>query len=110
MPKVPLRDRLLIMAQTGDADAANHLGRHVRLREAAFSASPVAQMVVDPAGKEVAFVPTAAPQPGAKDATGIPSNCVFGLGDEASTLYVTIDKALYRIKLKVDGYHLPLEK
>ena len=47
-----------------------------------------------------------------------PTNCVFGLGDEATTLYITAmaprdndteDKpafALYRIKLRYPGYHV----
>jgi two-component system CheB/CheR fusion protein len=46
-PQVDLRDRLLALAQNGDAEAANHLGRHARLREATFEAGPVAQMVID---------------------------------------------------------------
>src|SRR5439155_23025890 len=66
--------------------------------------------VIDPTGKEVAFIPTGPSQPGAKTPVGIPSNCCFGLGDERSTLYVTVDVSLYRIRLKVDGHHLPFEK
>jgi gluconolactonase len=95
----------------GDEDGVDGLALDVKgnLYLAVRSLKRPGILVVDPAGKEVAFIPTAAPQPGAKDATGIPSNCVFGQGDEASTLYVTIDKGLYRIKLKVDGYHLPLD-
>jgi two-component system CheB/CheR fusion protein len=46
-PRVNLRDRLLVLAQAGDAEAVNHLGRQVRLRETAFDAAPVAQLVVD---------------------------------------------------------------
>src|SRR5262245_23837721 len=66
-------------------------------------------MVIDPTGKEVAFIPTGPSQPGAENATGIPSNCTFGLGDESNVLYVTVDKSLYRIRLKVDGFHIPFE-
>jgi gluconolactonase len=66
--------------------------------------------VTDPMGKEIAFIPTGPSQPGAKDAVGIPSNVEFGIGDESKTLYVTVDKSLYRIKLKVDGFHIPFEK
>ncbi len=66
--------------------------------------------VADAHGKELAYIPTAPPQPGAKEAHGIPANCVFGGGDEASTLYVTVDTSLYRIRLKVRGYHIPWEK
>src|SRR5262249_20025276 len=68
-------------------------------------------LVVDPNGKEVGFIPTGPSQPDdAKEPTGIPANCCFGLGDEVSTLYVTIDKSLYRIKLKAEGYHIPFDK
>ncbi|MCC7206463.1 MAG: PAS domain S-box protein [Anaerolineae bacterium] len=47
VPRVALRDRLLMMSQAGDEDAVNNLSRHVRYREAAFDASPVAQIVID---------------------------------------------------------------
>ena len=66
--------------------------------------------VFDPAGKEVAYIPTAASQAGVKEPTGIPANCTFGLGQESKVLYVTVDTSLYRIKLKIDGYHIPFEK
>ena len=66
-------------------------------------------LVIDPTGKEVALIPTGASQPGAKDPIGIPSNCTFGLGKESKTLYVTVDTSLYRIPLKVDGYHIPFD-
>lgn len=62
-------------------------------------------MVIDPNGKEVGFIPTGSPQPGAKEPVGLPSNCVFGIGDEINVLYVTVDKSLYRIRLEVDGFH-----
>ena len=29
----------------------------------------------------------------------------FGIGDESNRLYVTIDKSLYRIRLKTRGFH-----
>ena len=67
-------------------------------------------LVLGPSGKELAYVPTAGPQPGAKKPVGIPSNCCFGLGDELSTLYVTVDTSLYRIRLKADGFHIPFTK
>lgn len=66
--------------------------------------------VIDPAGKELAYIPTAASQAGVKEPVGIPSNCTFGIGEESKTLYVTVDKSLYRIPLKVDGFHIPWEK
>lgn len=67
-------------------------------------------LVIDPEGKEVAFIPTGPSQPGAKEPTGIPSNCCFGIGAESKMLYVTVDVSLYRIPLKVEGYHIPMEK
>jgi gluconolactonase len=66
-------------------------------------------IVTDPKGKELAFIPTADDQSGVKEPAGIPSNCAFGLGADARTLYITVDKSLYRIKLKIDGYHIPFE-
>ncbi len=66
--------------------------------------------VTDPEGKELAYIPTAAPQTGAKPPVGIPSNCCFGIGEESSVLYVTIDKSLCRIRLKIDGWRIHWEK
>src|SRR5262249_31539547 len=62
--------------------------------------------VIDPEGKEVAFIPTGPSQADAKEPKGIPSNVCFGRGEESKTLYVTIDKSLYRIGLKIDGYRV----
>ncbi len=67
-------------------------------------------LVLDPTGKELAYIATGPAQPGVKPATGLPSNCEFGIGSESSTLYVTVDKSLYRIRLKIDGYHVPWAK
>lgn len=67
-------------------------------------------LVLDPSGKEIAFIPTGKPQPGAKEPVGLPSNCCFGVGAESKTLYVTVDVSLYRIRLKVDGHHVRLAK
>ena len=47
VPKVTPRDRMVALAQAGDDAAADELGRYVRLREAAFGATPQAQLVVD---------------------------------------------------------------
>ncbi|RLS38586.1 MAG: SMP-30/gluconolactonase/LRE family protein [Planctomycetota bacterium] len=50
--------------------------------------------VIDPAsGKELAFIPT----------PDLPTNCCFGSGDDRQTLYVTVGKGLYRIRLGADG-------
>jgi two-component system CheB/CheR fusion protein len=46
-----IRDRLLIMAQTGNEDAASNLSDQVRLREAAFDNSPVARIVIEQNGQ-----------------------------------------------------------
>lgn len=51
-------------------------------------------------GKEVAYIPTAT----------LPTNCKFGTGTEASTLYMTVGTGLFRIKLKTTGYHPELAK
>jgi gluconolactonase len=64
-------------------------------------------LVIDPAGKELAFLPTGPTgQSGLfEDWKGIPSNVEFGTGDDSNMLYVTVDKSLYRIRLKTHGYH-----
>jgi len=67
-------------------------------------------LVTDPEGKELAYIPTGKPQPGAKNPVGLPSNCDFGVGAESKVLYVTVDVSLYRIRLKNEGYHIPWEK
>jgi gluconolactonase len=63
-------------------------------------------LVTDPAGKEIALIPTGPSQPGAQTPKGLPSNCAFGTGKESKVLYVTVDTSLYRIGLAVDGYHV----
>jgi two-component system CheB/CheR fusion protein len=45
--KPALRDRLLIVAQAGNLEMNNHFVSHVRLREAAFDAIPVALIALD---------------------------------------------------------------
>lgn len=67
-------------------------------------------LVLNPDGKEIAFIPTGPSQPEAKTPVGLPSNVCFGSGAESRTLYVTVDKSLYRIPLKVEGYHIPFAK
>ena len=64
--------------------------------------------VFSPEGKTLAFIPT----------PGDPTNCVFGIGPEATTLYVTAAApgpakadgkpayGLYRIRLAKRGYHV----
>ena len=48
-----------------------------------------------PKGKELAYIPTKT----------LPTNCCFGVGDDANTLYITAGIGLYRIKMNVSGYH-----
>ena len=48
-----------------------------------------------PRGKELAFIPTET----------LPTNCCFGIGEDANTLYITAGIGLYRIKMNVSGYH-----
>lgn len=52
-------------------------------------------VVFDPTGNEVAYIKTDV----------LPSNCCFGRGDEASTLYITAGGGLYRIPLSISGFH-----
>ncbi len=66
--------------------------------------------VINPTGKEVAFIPTGAPQSGDDKLKGMPSNVDFGIGDESNMLYITIDLSLYRIRLKSEGWHIPWAK
>ena len=61
-------------------------------------------MVIDPTGKEVAFIPTGMPNQSDENPEGRPSNVTFGIGPEKNVLYITIDVSLSRIPLKVDGY------
>lgn len=70
-------------------------------------------LVLNPQGKEVAFIPTGPANQGADPKAvpvGLPSNVEFGIGDESHVLYVTIDLSLFRIPLKVKGYHVQYAK
>jgi gluconolactonase len=66
--------------------------------------------VADPQGKEIAYIPTGKPQTDVKEPSGIPANVCFGAGADSKVLYVTVDKSLYRIPLKIDGFRIPWEK
>lgn len=50
VPTTDRRDRMVVLTQAGDNAAADQLGSYVRLREAAFGAGPLAQVVVDREG------------------------------------------------------------
>jgi len=52
-------------------------------------------VVFNPKGKELAYIPTDA----------LPTNCSFGNGKESAMLYITVGTGLYRIQLRIDGYH-----
>ncbi|QDU10700.1 SMP-30/gluconolactonase/LRE family protein [Gimesia aquarii] len=69
-------------------------------------------MVIDPHGKELAFLPTGPTDQSGEfeDWRGIPSNVEFGIGDEKNILYVTIDKSLYRVRVKTEGHHPTLRR
>lgn len=63
-------------------------------------------LVLTPEGKEAAFIPTGpADQDPSKEPVGLPSNVTFGIGTESKTLFITVDKSLYRIDLAVEGHH-----
>jgi gluconolactonase len=66
--------------------------------------------VIDPTGKEIAFIPTGPSQLGAERPQGLPSNVDFGIGDQSNMLYITVDISLYRIPLKTTGWHIRWEK
>ncbi len=47
VPKTNLRDRMVILTQAGNVEAASQLGQYVRLREAAFDITGIGHLVVD---------------------------------------------------------------
>jgi gluconolactonase len=64
-------------------------------------------LVLDPEGKEMAFLATSnGPQDQASEPRGMPSNVEFGRGNDRKTLYVTMDLGLYRVGLNVPGWHV----
>ena len=50
VPKLQLRDRLLLIAQAGNNDVSNQVARQIRLRELATEGSPNPQLVIDAVG------------------------------------------------------------
>ncbi len=50
VPRTPLRERLMIMSQSGRSEDRDNAGRQIRLNELASEASPLAHMVVDALG------------------------------------------------------------
>lgn len=59
------------------------------------SANRFGIVVYTPSGRELAYIPTET----------LPTNCCFGLGEDANTLYITAGIGLYRITMNVSGYH-----
>ena len=53
VPKVTLRDRLMVVSQAGNPEASHHLGRQIRMLELVNDAMPTAHVVVDAAGHVV---------------------------------------------------------
>ena len=64
------------------------------------SASRFGIVVFSPAGKELAYVETPV----------LPTNCVFGRGNQNRTLYITAGSGLYCIRLGIPGHHAALAK
>ncbi len=62
-------------------------------------------LVIDPEGREIAHIPTGPANQQGAEPVGLPSNVIFGRGDEANVLYITVDTSLYRIPLLLKGYH-----
>lgn len=64
-------------------------------------------LVIDPHGKELAFLPTGPENQSGEfeDWVGIPSNVEFGIENDQHSLYITIDKSLYRVRVKTKGHH-----
>ena len=70
--------------------------RDGRIYAAVRSADRFGIVVFAPkSGNELAYVKT----------PSLPTNCTFGIGDEATRLYVTAGGGLYRIRLTTTGHH-----
>ncbi|HUG94269.1 MAG TPA: SMP-30/gluconolactonase/LRE family protein [Planctomycetaceae bacterium] len=66
-----------------------------RIFAAVRSASRFGIVAFSPDGRELAYLAT--PE--------LPTNCCFGRGEDAQTLYVTAGTGLYRIRLNATGFH-----
>ncbi len=66
-----------------------------RIYTAVRSADRFGIVVFDPTGRELAYIKT----------PSLPTNCCFGIGKEAKTLYVTAGGGLYCIRLNATGHH-----
>lgn len=81
-----------------------------RIYLATRDASRPGVLVINSEGREVAFLPTGPANQTAAETVGLPSNVEFGLGEEINVLYITVDKSLYRIRLKTKGFHRQFKK
>jgi gluconolactonase len=72
--------------------------REGHIYAAVRSASRFGIVVFSAAGNELAYVETPL----------LPTNCVFGRGDQNRTLYITAGSGLYRIRLGIAGHHAAL--
>jgi gluconolactonase len=59
--------------------------------------APTGIAVLSPDGDQLAFIPTPGPA----------TNVTFGLGSDATSLYITAGSGLYRFPVKSRGYHPP---
>ena len=98
--------RTLIDFGTEDGCDGMTIDAHGNLYLTARTGKRPGVLVINPNGAEVGFIPTGPPNQSEHDTPiGRPSNVEFGLGDEAHVLYITVDTSLFRIPLKVKGYH-----
>jgi gluconolactonase len=98
----PVRDNGSLGAKRVLVDFGDQLGidgmttdQEGRIYAAVRSAKRYGIVVYTPQGKEVAYIRT--PE--------LPTNCTFGIGEDAKTLYVTAGTGLYRIRLNASGAH-----
>jgi len=101
-----LHDNGTVGEQTQLADFGQEVGtdgmtvdRSGNIYAAVRSASRFGIIVYAPDGTERAYIPTPA----------LPTNCTFGVGEEAHTLYITAGGGLYRVILKTTGFHPTLK-
>ncbi|MHC4877679.1 MAG: SMP-30/gluconolactonase/LRE family protein [Planctomycetota bacterium] len=74
--------------------------RQGHIYAAVRSASRFGIVAFNSAGKELAYIETPV----------LPTNCVFGRGNQNKTLYITAGSGLYRIRLEIAGHHSALAK
>lgn len=87
----PLRDSRRVLVDFGQQLGIDGMtvDSHGRIFAAVRSADRFGIRVYSPEGQELAYVPT----------PSLPTNCCFGVGADARTLYVTAGGGLYRLRL-----------